>query len=318
MASGIADRKSAVVAGQNLSEFGDALPPIFVKELRQGLRTNLFVWPFIVVQVAAIIALLMEAFKLGGWEAPFMVIVWVVFAGLLPLTLFGALRPELAGGRNVELLLLSNLSRWQIVLGKWGVASVLSNLMLVSLVPYWLVRYLIGNIGNFSVEFGVIGSLILANAAMNAVVIGASGFKNYVGRAFFIALSGLFGFLTVMATAPGIFRLDSTTPVWQTGLLVISVLIAVALVVALNLQLGRAKLRLFENPLDPPSSALIIVLIVCTPIMVGITLGIVSAISAVPGISLGQSGVIMTLLLLVLALLIDPGPGKKNRRWAQA
>lgn len=305
----------------NAADFRDIFSPIFVKELRQGLRANQFVWPFIVVQIAALLCITIEYTSLHVLEGNgivfsaqmsqviFYFLLWVVFALVLPLTLFGALQPELAGGRNVELLLMSNLSRWQIVLGKWFVGSVLSGLMLISLIPYWLVRYMIGSVGNVSVEAIQIVGVLATNATMNAIVIGASGFRNYVGRVFMILLSGICSYLTFLGGVMGIVGFGGGTP--STGTIILSScagLVAMALIVVLNLQMGRAKLRLFENPLDPPSTALIVVLIICTPIMVGIT----------AGVTRGKGGWIMVLILLVLGLLIDPGPGRKNRKWAQA
>jgi len=43
-----------------LAEFSDRFSPVFVKELRQGLRANYFVMPFIGAQVLAIIAVILE------------------------------------------------------------------------------------------------------------------------------------------------------------------------------------------------------------------------------------------------------------------
>ena len=228
---------------------------------------------------------------------------------ILPLTLFGALQPELSGGRNIELLLMSNLTRWQIVLGKWFVGSVLSFLMLVSLIPYWLVRYLIGSVGDVGFEVLQIVGILTGNATMNAIVIGASGFRNYVGRLFMIFLSAQCGYLTGLASMIGMARyIGSSMTVMNWIISILSGALATALIVALNLQMARAKLRLFENPLDPPSTALIVVLIICTPIMAGIT-------SAMTG---GWGGWVMILLLFILVIMIDPGPGRKNRKWAQA
>lgn len=309
---------------KKVADFQDFFPPIFVKELRQGLRANQFVWPFIVVQIAAILCIAVEyttrhvlegtglIFSPEISQVMFYFLLWIIFALVLPLTLFGALQPELRGGRNVELLLMSNLSRWQIVLGKWFVGSVLSGLMLVSLIPYWLVRYLIGSVGNVGVEVAQIFGIIIANATMNSIVIGASGFQNYVGRVFMIIVSAICCYLTAMGGVIGIIGMSgfsgATPSSWMVVLAFFASLISMALIVVLNLQMGRAKLRLFENPLDPPSTALIVVLIICTPIMVGITAGITK----------GKGGWVMVLVLLVLGLLIDPGPGKKNRKWAQA
>ena len=294
-------------------DFQDFLSPVFVKELRQGLRADRFVWPFIVVQVVALTCISLEyavrhvidGNSMGsGAISPvlFYPLLWLTFALVLPLTLFGSLQTELSPGRNIELLTLSTLSRWQIVIGKWLVGTALSLLMLTSLVPYWLIRYLLGGIGSLATEGLIISAIICSNAAMNAVVIGASGFRNYVGRVFLILLLSLFSYLTILAVVAGSGgdwtsgRFTAPSMLWTITVTVLGCL----LVIVLNLQLGRAKLKLFENPLDPPGSASILVLIVCSPIMVGI----------VAGISDGRASWIMALILLVFALTIDRGPGK--------
>lgn len=294
---------------------GDLFPPIFVKELRQGLRANQFVWPFILVQIAAIACVAVEFFASvvsgsGGGSGDgylFYGFLGIVFWGVLPLTLFGALQPELSAGRNVELLLMSNLTRWEIVLGKWSVGSVLSMLMLISLLPYAMFRYMIGYISDFTQESLWLGGIIAGNAVVNAIVIGASGFRNYVGRAAMIVLSVGCGVGSCAAVVVGPSS-GSVSFIWY----FISGIVIATLLIALNLQLGRAKLRLFENPLDPPSSALIIILILCAPII------IVIARVAITMTGLDIGGIAMSIVLLVLTLLIDPGPGKKNRKWAQA
>ena len=196
-----------------LTVFPDRLSPVFVKELRQGLRAQQFVWPFIAVQVFAIAAVGVEmglvhlatavgstgiSFFDGGF---FFVIVGLVFSVLMPLTLFGALQPEVSDGRNIELLLLSNLTRWQIVLGKLIVGSALSALMMVSLLPYMLMRYFIGDVELVQNAVSV-ARLMMLNALMNAIVIGASGVRNYVGRVFLILF--MLGSYSVTAAIGGL------------------------------------------------------------------------------------------------------------------
>ena len=80
---------------------------------------------------------------------------------------------------------------------------------------------------------------------------------------------------------------------------VIAALIAV-LYAVYGLQLGRSRLRLFENPLDPPASGLVIALMIFTPIVVGVA----SAATLGYGAWVAAGG------LLALALSIDRGPGK--------
>ena len=225
----------------------------------------------------------------------------------MPLTLFGALQPEVSDGKNIELLLMSNLTRWQIVLGKLLVGSALSGLMLISLLPYILMRYFVGNVELVKSALGVLG-LILINAMMNAIVIGASGFRNYVGRVFLIIFVFICYTITSSITA---FSFLSVGTSWS----FISTIITSLLFVVLSLQLGRAKLRVFENPLDPPATALIVVLFVACPIFLGIAMAMLSAFGA-PGRLIG--GPLMMLGMLVLATLIDRGPGRKKPvRWAQ-
>lgn len=293
------------------NKFGDVFPPIFVKELRQGLRANQFVWPFILVQIAAIACVAIEFFTTyvtnsGGTDGfIFYGFMMIVFLGVLPLTLFGSLQPELSSGRNVELLLMSNLTRWQIVMGKWGVGCVLSMLMLVSLLPYAMFRYMIGNISDFRTESLWLGGIVGGNAIVNAVVIGASGFRNYVGRAAMIVLSAgcALGTASILVSEFRAFR-----GVWW---YLMAGIIAAAVLIVLNLQLGRARLRLYENPLDPPSSALIVILIICSPIIIGISRAMTYQVG-------DWGGLLMAVILFVLCLMIDPGPGKKQRKWAQA
>ncbi|MCB1230689.1 MAG: hypothetical protein KDN19_10505, partial [Verrucomicrobiae bacterium] len=135
---------------------------------------------------------------------------------------------------------------------------------------------------------------------------GASGFGNLLGRfllvgigvfsAFGTSVAACWRFLNLMSDATG------SGAIWPGVASIISAALVAALYVAYGLQLGRARLRLFENPLDPPASGLIIALMIFTPIVVGVATGVTAgygAWAAVAG-------------LLVLALLIDRGPGKNT------
>ncbi len=297
-----------------LAEFSDRFSPVFVKELRQGLRANYFVMPFIGAQVLAIIAVILEMvlgmFGSGGLFSGglFFTFLSIVFSIVMPLTLFGALQPEISAGRNVELLLMSNLTRWQIVRGKFLVGCVLSGLMMVSLLPYLLIRYFVGDVELLQ-NAGMVIALMLGNALMNAIVVGASATRNYVGRVFIIGFTVIcYGFVSL---AIGIAA--------STGSGTFGVLFVLAgtsfLYIVLSLQLGRAKLRVFENPLDPPSTALIIVLIVLSPVAVGMTMGMFAMLGGFWSMAGGVAAIVG---LTILALLLDRGPGKKKPiGWAQ-
>jgi len=294
----------------SLTDFGDRFGPMLVKEFRQGLRAKTFVAPFLLIQVVAVLAVLGEALFAGSdrnsdfdfAEGALTWVVGVMLGAVMPLTGFSALQPELRGGRNIELLLLANLSRWQIVVGKWLVMNSLAVLVLISLLPYLLSRYFIGGINSVeSLSFLItIGTV---NVVMNAAVIGASGFSNVVARFAVLAITigsyficSMISVLPLARSSSVVLDENSISAVAQMFLLSVAVDI---LFCGFGLQIGRAKIRLFENPIDPPASGLLIALMLFTPLVLGVFT--LTGIFAVP---------IVCLVLTGAVLAIDRGPGK--------
>jgi len=78
---------------------------------------------------------------------------------------------------NHEILLLTKLSRWQIVLGKLMMLWGLIVLTFTSLLPYIIIRYFIGGIEWFH-ELANTGTVISVAAVMSAATIAASAFKH--------------------------------------------------------------------------------------------------------------------------------------------
>jgi hypothetical protein len=291
-------------------DFGDRLGPVVVKELRQGLRARRFVGPFLLIHLVAVFAVMTEA-AAGSVGASIVgsgmlvTVLGLMLCVAMPMSGFGALQPELHPGRNIELLLMANLSRWQIVIGKWLVMCSLAGLILVSLLPYLLIRHYIGGI-DIVQSLRIVGGVALINVTMNAAVIGASGFSNYIGRLMVLAITvGSFWISAAVCLSVGFTSSSSllASSSLTAGLLsgVISVLVA-AVYCAYGLQLGRARLRLFENPIDPPASGLLIAMLLFTPLMIGM-------FSVATG---GIGGPVLCLLLFAALLAIDRGPGKKG------
>lgn len=127
------------------------------KELRQSLRRGSFVYPFLAIQLFAVVAMAAE-FQLGHaaessqytgvlnlsllWTSgPFWMVVSAICLLVMPLGGLVLMGQELEEG-NHELLLLTKLDRWKVVIGKfitlWGLCA----LTFVSLLPYVVVRYL--------------------------------------------------------------------------------------------------------------------------------------------------------------------------------
>jgi len=299
-------------ATASLSDFPDSLSPVFVRDIRQGLRSQVFVWSFLLLQLAALIVALAElllvqavggdAFFGAGSAGLFALGLSFVFGLLLPLTSFGALRSELGPGRNIELLLAAGLTRWQLLGGKLMVAATLHGLLLVSLLPYLLLRYFLGNVELVG-TLAIVASVFLGNVVANAIVIGASGFANYVGRAFVILFLLLLHLVSVSLASATWGSGPGGVGSLGTALSIISVGLVSALFVIFGLQVGRSRAKPFENPVDPPGSASVFILAFVTPFFEGVALAGGGKVA----------GIVTLVILLVLIALYDRGPDRKKR-----
>jgi hypothetical protein len=137
-------------------DFPAWLPAMMVKELRQGMRTRGFVGAFVGCQVA--MALLMSSFAAAAsspnsfvrssaysaLDAFFWTLLTVLLLLLTPGRALGALQLEVTS-RTIDLLLLTRLNAWRIVIAKWGSLVLQALLLLVAVLPYGIVRYFAGS-----------------------------------------------------------------------------------------------------------------------------------------------------------------------------
>lgn len=166
------------------------------KELLQNMRRGSFVLPFLGIQFFALVAMVAE-FRSGRavesseyvgvlnpWllvsSGPFWMVVAVVCTLLMPMGGLALMGQELDDG-NHELLALTKLGRWKIVVGKlvalWG----LSLVTFISLLPYVVVRYLVGGIEWWH-EAACAGTVLGLSAMIGAGAIGASAFRGIGSR----------------------------------------------------------------------------------------------------------------------------------------
>lgn len=138
-------------------DFPTWLPAMVVKELRQGLRTRGFVGAFIIFQV--VMVLLMLTTVLGSSMATASArammtntingFFWTILGAQLLLATPGralaALQMEL-DSRSLDLLMLTRLTAWKIVLGKWVSLMAQALLLFTAMLPYGIVRYFMGSV----------------------------------------------------------------------------------------------------------------------------------------------------------------------------
>lgn len=181
---------TAAPAAVTQGDFPTWLPPMLVKELRQGLRTRGFVGAFIVFQ--AIMVLLMVGTVFGsmfgtGMTRSYMAntvtgIFWTLLGAQLllatPVRALGTLQMEL-DSRALDLLVLTRLTAWRIVLGKWGSLMAQALLLFVAMLPYGIVRYFMGSVD--LVEDARICAVIIAGCALlTAAGLACSGLPKIV------------------------------------------------------------------------------------------------------------------------------------------
>jgi hypothetical protein len=215
--------------------------------------------------------------------APFWLLCEGIFLGILPLTGISALQSETEGA-NLELILLTRLSRWRVVAGKWACMTAQAWLVFVSLLPYLIVRYFLGGIDLAQSAF-LAACLLGANAAANAMVIGASAYRNWLMRIWMVAFQGgsaaftlgvaLFSVFTVGERLPPIA--PELEPLRLHLLLGATTGAAALLHLVLGLQLGRGRVRLFDYPCEANEAGAVSALLIVCPLLLwaatGATLG---------------------------------------------
>ena len=169
------------------TEMSDKFGPMLVKELRQGLRTKVFLTAFIGFQ-AILLVMVLSAFASAGntyRSADFLnASIWAVLTIMLvvitPLRGQFALEKEIRTG-TLELLQITHLDAWHIVRGKWSALMGEAMLYLAAALPYFTLRYFLGGVNILS-DLGWLALIALLSGTLTAVVVGLSGFRSVLLR----------------------------------------------------------------------------------------------------------------------------------------
>lgn len=257
------------------SDLSDRFGPMTVKELRQGMRRGSFVVPFLAIQLLAVLAMAAEfqAGDLGSFtehpgvlnvlllagSGPFWIVVASMCSVVMPLGGIVLMGQELEEG-NHELLLLTELSRWKVVRGKFFTLWGLSALTFVSLLPYVVVRYLVGGIEPLT-ELACSLSVVALGGMVSAGAIGASSFRGLAGR---VGALVLFIGSMVLACTPPLM----SSALMKIGFPVfyhLNALAAFGCYVMMGLALARSRLRLVVHAYEVKPSWMVIGLLVFAP-----------------------------------------------------
>ncbi len=173
----------------NPLDFSDRLSPIIVKELRQGLRTKVFVSLFIIVQalmsLTIIISLVAAANQIDASTGSsfFWMMIGIPVVFILPFRGFNSVGAEMKGG-TLDLVLLTRLSARRIVFGKWLAIVAQTALFVCAVLPYVVLRYFLGGVNLTDELIGLVW-MLFSSAILTAVAVGMSPYQNRVTRVLF-------------------------------------------------------------------------------------------------------------------------------------
>jgi len=182
-----------------LTDFSDRLSPMLVKELRQGLRTNLFTTAFILLQGFMVLTVFIGASSesaAGAASGFFWTCLVVTLLIAMPIRGINALSAE-RQNNTLNLIQLTSLSAWRITFGKWAALVSQSTLLVISILPYLLMRYFFGGV-DLVQEFLILFGTFFASALLTALAVGFSAAPSLL-RGFVIMATGFF-FLSGLVT----------------------------------------------------------------------------------------------------------------------
>lgn len=159
---------------------------MLVKELRQGLRAKTFTAVFLCLQLLLGLLLLgamlaSDSERTGSIVSGIILTFFIIAVVLIqPLRGMNALSGEMRD-QTIDLMTLTRLTSWRIVLGKWVALVSQSALLLVTIIPYLILRYFFGGM-NLVGEITVLLCLFAASMALTAFTVGLSACRLAIAR----------------------------------------------------------------------------------------------------------------------------------------
>ena len=176
-------------------DFPEKFSPMLVKEIRQGLRSASYTGLFIAMQIILVIIFSFILYAKSLTTSDFgenvsgalFTIYAVTICILQPLRGMSAIHQEISRD-TLDLVLLTRLSAWKIVYGKWVSLMGQSFLFTVSLFPYLIVRYFLGGMDLLE-ETTLFYLIFIMAGVVTAISVGLSAVPTLALR--FIITGGL-------------------------------------------------------------------------------------------------------------------------------
>jgi len=161
-----------------MRDLSDHLSPILVKELRQGMRAHLFTGAFLLIQglmvLFTVISLIANTFQSNneGMDLFFWMMIGIPLLLMMPASGARALSSE-RKEKTLELLFLTRLTAYRIVLGKWLAVFSQTLILASAVLPYIVLRYFLGGVNLWS-DLLVLVIFLAVSGLFTAVTVGTS------------------------------------------------------------------------------------------------------------------------------------------------
>jgi hypothetical protein len=169
-----------------INDFPDRISPMLVKELRQGLRARSFTGVFLALHI--ILGLILLSAGAGSTSdqagSTISAIIFTFFSIAVlvvqPMRGITALSSEIKGN-TIDMMVLTRLSAWRIITGKWFAIVSQSGLILITIIPYLILRYFFGGM-NLVGEIVLFTLIFITSAALTAITVGLSASGSIILR----------------------------------------------------------------------------------------------------------------------------------------
>ena len=240
------ERAGRTMFRQKTSDFADWLSPMLVKELRQGMRTRLFVGSFILLQISMTLNVIVGLLVAADQRDPsfstgiFWAIVAIPVMFILPLSGLGAVSNEM-NANTLELVFLTRLSAWRIVAGKWFALVAQAVLLICAVLPYAVLRYFVGGV-NVTEELITLALMLAASAVLCSVTVGISPYQTRLTRALLVIGLVFFAWAIVPALVFARFSTFGFSSAHFTWGLGIALAVCALLFLFLMLEIGASRI----------------------------------------------------------------------------
>lgn len=177
-----------------MRDLSDFFNPILVKEFRQGLRARVFVSAYMLLHLLMVVSmltsLLADESNRPGLSAMFWLMLAIPFLCMLPFSGLNAVSEE-RRLQTLELIYLTRLTSRRILLGKTFSICLQMLLLLVSVIPYVVLRYYLGGVDVWF-DLKLLGWMLVFGVLVTTLAVAVSATKTNNFFKWGGAVAGLF------------------------------------------------------------------------------------------------------------------------------